>query len=488
MSSRPLKASGLLQAHSAVTSQRKPPEIPEIPEITSDEELERAVSRMRDAGTDIAEYEMKEARGYPSNVVDSLCAFANTTGGVVILGVSEKDFQPVDIDVKKLQARLASSARNEIEPAIHIDIKVLYLAGKPVVVANVPPVDAVQKPCYVKKYGLERGAFIRTGDGDYRMSAYEIHRFQENEQLCSGHDCAIVSRATIGDLDDRLVKRWVGAVTGVETVTSGGAGDGDGIVTGGGTADGSGDSGSVQAVAQRYGVLVADKKGELHPSLAGLLVFGKQPQQFMPHLNLVLVDHVHANAAGSVTSTRRTSPTSSTRPANPMSAANPANPLTITFNGSIPAIMKAVMRAATGKLCSSASTQLRAAAETLHCFPWNAVREALINAFVHRDYSPDSLGLPILMDMYDDRLEITSPGGLFAPFSATAEARTSKRNATLAALVQYIPFGTREVHGGKLSENAGLGWPIIEKEMLAISGKSPEIISTLHHFRIILHL
>lgn len=267
MSSRPLKASGLLQARAGATTERK------TPEITTDEELERAVSRMRDAGTDIAEYEMKEARGYPSNVVDSLCAFANTTGGVVILGVSEKDFQPVDIDVKKLQARLASSARNEIEPAIHIDIKVLYLAGKPVVVANVPPVDAVQKPCYVKKYGLERGAFIRTGDGDYRMSAYEIHRFQENEQLCSGHDCAIVSRATIGDLNDRLVKRWVGAVTGVGTVTSGRAGDDDGTVAGGGTADGSGDSGDVQAVAQRYGVLVADKKGELHPSLAGLLVF-----------------------------------------------------------------------------------------------------------------------------------------------------------------------------------------------------------------------
>lgn len=433
MSRRPLEPSGLLQAHAGAASERK------TPEITTDEELERAVSRMRDAGTDIAEYEMKEAHGYPSNVVDSLCAFANTTGGVVILGVSEQDFQPVDIDVKKLQARLASSARNEIEPAIHIDIKVLYLAGKPIVVANVPPIDAALKPCYVKKYGLERGSFIRTGDGDYRMSAYEIHRFQENEQLCSGHDCAIVSRATVKDLDDRLVKRWIDAVTG-----------------------GDGDSGSVQAVAQRYGVLVADKKGELHPSLAGLLVFGKQPQQFMPHLNLVLVDHVHANAAGE------------------------ASPRTITFNGSIPAMMKALMRVTMGKLRASDSEQVRAASTTLRCFPWNAVREALINAFVHRDYSSDSLGLPILMDVYDDRLEITSPGGLFAPFSA-AEA-PSKRNVTLASLAQHIPFGTREVHGGKLSENAGSGWPIIEKEMLSISGKHPEIVSTLHHFRIVLHL
>lgn len=450
MSRRPLETSGLLQAHAGAASERK------TPEITTDEELERAVSRMRDAGTDIAEYEMKEARGYPSNVVDSLCAFANTTGGVVILGVSEQDFQPVDIDVKKLQARLASSARNEIEPAIHIDIKVLYFSGKPVVVANVPPIDAELKPCYVKKYGLERGAFIRTGDGDYRMSAYEIHRFQENEQLCSGHDCAIVSRATVKDLDDRLVKRWIGAVTG------GGAGDGGKGAAGRLAASARSTAANAIAVAQRYGVLVADKKGELHPSLAGLLVFGKQPQQFMPHLNLVLVDHVHANAAGE------------------------ASPRTITFNGSIPAMMKALMRVTTGKLRASDSEQVRAASTTLRCFPWNAVREALINAFVHRDYSPDSLGLPILMDVYDDRLEITSPGGLFAPFSA-AEA-PSKRNVTLASLAQHIPFGTREVHGGKLSENAGSGWPIIEKEMLAISGKHPEIVSTLHHFRIILHL
>ena len=96
------------------------------PEITTDEQLERAVARMRDAGTDITQYELKEARGYPASVVESLCAFANTRGGVIILGVSEADFQPVDIDVRNLQVRLAASARTEIEPAIQVDIRVLY--------------------------------------------------------------------------------------------------------------------------------------------------------------------------------------------------------------------------------------------------------------------------------------------------------------------------------------------------------------------------
>ena len=44
-------------------------------------------------------------------------------------------------------------------------------------------------------------------------------------------------------------------------------------------------------------------------------------------------------------------------------------------------------------------------------YPERAIQEALINALIHRDYS--EIGSEIHIDMYDDRLEIYSPGGMF---------------------------------------------------------------------------
>lgn len=61
-----------------------------------------AIELMKQAGTDIADYELKEAKGgFPNSVAESMVAFANTVGGTIILGISEKNFHSVDIDVKK---------------------------------------------------------------------------------------------------------------------------------------------------------------------------------------------------------------------------------------------------------------------------------------------------------------------------------------------------------------------------------------------------
>lgn len=46
-------------------------------------------------------------------------------------------------------------------------------------------------------------------------------------------------------------------------------------------------------------------------------------------------------------------------------------------------------------------------------YPMDAVREAILNALVHRDYSLHTEGMPIQLVMYSNRIEITNPGGLY---------------------------------------------------------------------------
>lgn len=43
-------------------------------------------------------------------------------------------------------------------------------------------------------------------------------------------------------------------------------------------------------------------------------------------------------------------------------------------------------------------------------YPYKAVREVLVNALIHRDYQV--LGSEIHIEMFDDRMEISSPGGM----------------------------------------------------------------------------
>lgn len=233
-----------------------------MPAITSDEELARAIDRMRTAGTDIAEYELKASvDDLPKSTVETMSAFANTAGGTIILGVREsRGFHPAKGFVPKtIQAKCAQVACEEVSPPIASDIRVLMFEGAPVVVANIPEASARQKPCYVRKLGQRNGSYIRTGDGDHKMTPYEIDRFIENQLRSARNDVAIVHEATIDDLDAELLSGWLAA----ERSSSFGRADAVDDYT---------------LLANRR-VITADEDGTLRPTLAGLLALGGYPQK-----------------------------------------------------------------------------------------------------------------------------------------------------------------------------------------------------------------
>jgi len=75
----------------------------------------------------------------------------------------------------------------------------------------------------------------------------------------------------------------------------------------------------------------------------------------------------------------------------------------------------------------------------MYTYPEEALREALINAVVHRDYSPYMLGSHVRIEMFVDRLEVMTPGGLFGPVTeANLESAQSTRNQQIMRILNEI--------------------------------------------------
>lgn len=111
-------------------------------------------------------------------------------------------------------------------------------------------------------------------------------------------------------------------------------------------------------------------------------------------------------------------------------------------------------------------------------YPIKAVREAILNALVHRDYSIHTENVPIRIEMYRDRMEITNSGGLYGKISidALGKVHPETRNAVLANILELL----------KVTENRYSGIPTMRTECLNAGLPAP-IFSVVHgEFKVII--
>ena len=111
-------------------------------------------------------------------------------------------------------------------------------------------------------------------------------------------------------------------------------------------------------------------------------------------------------------------------------------------------------------------------------YPIKAVREAILNALVHRDYSIHTENVPIRIEMYRDRMEITNSGGLYGKISIDAHGkiRPETRNAALANMLELL----------KITENRYSGIPTMRSEF-ANAGLPAPVFSAIHgEFKVIM--
>ena len=198
----------------------------------------------------------------PRNVWETLSAFANTAGGVIVLGVSERkdgsfvvhgipkvgkvldDFWNAALSEDKLSVRFMKDADTTVET----------VEGKGIVVIRVPWVDRYTRPVYIDN-SIFGGTFRRTYTGDHQCKREEVLSMLRDSDT-SSQDAAVaesarvefINRETVAAYRRRFDQRNEGHVWGKA--------DDETFLT-------------------NIGALRVDEKGGLRPTRAGLLMFGE---------------------------------------------------------------------------------------------------------------------------------------------------------------------------------------------------------------------
>ena len=99
-------------------------------------------------------------------------------------------------------------------------------------------------------------------------------------------------------------------------------------------------------------------------------------------------------------------------------------------------------------------------------YPFVAVREAILNALIHRDYSIHTEGMPIQLILYADRMEIRNPGGLYGRLRVDQLGRVQPdtRNPSLVVAMETL----------HQTENRYSGIPTMRRELRLAGMPEPE--------------
>ena len=303
-------------------------------------------------------FECKRDFSSPDGVIKTLVAFANTSGGVLLIGVEDKTHQVIGIDdVLTAEERLASLIDDTIKPKLIPSIDILSWRNKQLLCVTVAPSPC--RPHYYQKLGPQEGILIRIGSTNRRADPALVEELRRFGRPASFDDQPIP--------DARPDAIDVHAATPLfhpkRKLTPQ----------------------SLQSLR-----ITTPYQRRIVPTIGGMLLFGKHRLSRFPDAWIQA-----GRFAG--TDRRRVLDSTEIRTYLPIAVAD-----AIAF------IHKHSTREAViGKV-------KRADRWTI---PSVAIREAVINAVVHADYSQH--GAPIRIALFDDRLEIENPGML--PFGLTLD-------------------------------------------------------------------
>ena len=378
------------------------------------EELLALTHEIKRQRTEKQTIELKAAnKGCPTRLYDTLSSFSNQdSGGVIIFGIDEaSDFEVVGVyDAQDLQKKVTEQCK-QMEPAVRALFTVCEIDDKIIVSAEIPGADISERPVFYKGVGRIRGSYVRVGESDEPMSEYEVYSYDAFRKRIRD-DIRVVEggRTTLFD-KDRL-SAYLAAVKQERKNLAANVPDDE--------------------ILELMGVC-----SEGVPTLAGAMTFSRYPQTYFPQLCItaVVVPGTEIGALG-------------------------ADGERFIDNERITGPIPEMLDAAVDFVRRNSRTKTIIGEDGLRRdkpeYPVKAVREAILNALVHRDYSIHTENVPVRIEMYRDRMEIISSGGLYGKITidSLGKVRPETRNAALANMLELLD----------VTENRYSGIPTIRAE------------------------
>lgn len=352
---------------------------------------------------------------------DEIAAIANTFEGVLLLGVDDKTKEILGIPIERLdmvERFVFEICEQSIKPPIVFRTFRIELPDN---TGTLQPILKVEIPRSLFVHESVGGYFHRQGSSKRKMPPdYLARLFQQRSQArLIRFEEQPVPQSSMSDISDKLMQKY--------TTRS--------------------DEPSEITLLKRN-LLVREESGDVRASVAGLLLCCEHPELFLPNAFIEAVRY------------RGTKQDSNYQ----MDAQRIRGSLDQQINQGMAFLKRNQTIMATKEPHRAEKPQ----------FSERAVFEALVNAAAHRDYS--IFGSKIRFFMFDNRLEIYSPGAL--PNTVTIDSialRQATRNELITSLLAETPVGETVGDVGRrfYMEKRGDGVPIILNESEKLAGKRP---------------
>ena len=400
-------------------------------------ELLELIEKVKAMKTEFQTVECKAANaGCPKRLYDTISAFSNQdSGGVILFGIDEnKGYEAVGVyDAQDLQKKVTEQCK-QMQPVVRPVFTAVRAGNGIVVSAEIPGIDVSERPCYYSGVGRIKGSFVRSGDSDEPMSDYEIYSYEAFRKKYQD-DIRANEKADISSIDMKKLEAYVDVI-----------------------------KENNPKLAQLPEKLVLQNLGMMidgHPTLVCILLFSIYPQMFFPQytVNAMVVmgyekGETAADGSRFIDNKR--------------------------IEGTLPEMLEETMKflGKNMKVRTIVDPVTGERADKTE-YPVVALREAVLNAIIHRDYSMHTEAMPIEVVMYKNRVEIRNPGGLYGRLTVDklGKVQPDTRNPVLARAMETL---------GK-TENRYSGIPTMILEMKKAGMRVPVFENLRSEFAVIFY-